>query len=233
MSLLRETGPMRAAARAAYREAHDIPGWLLPADGTGLFNLARKHGGVILEVGTYRGKSAAILNKGAASKWRWRKPQFFSIDIDPAAGIHAKEILGARGLSEHAVFFHGTLADFRRRFPITPTMAFIDGDHTYQGVAADLAELSTLLRPGTPVAFHDYTNTDTPGVSKAVDEWCEDGFARKVGTFGCCAHVVTTARCGGRRKADSRIVALKEVAAGLMPWLVPIIRRLRSVIPRP
>ena len=121
-------------------------------------------------------------------------------------------------------------------------MAFVDGDHTYDGVVADLAELSTFLRPNIPVVFHDYLNSGTPGVAKAVDEWCKSGFARRVRTFGCSAEVRTTAKCSGRRGLRFSDLAfraargeippgpysLKEMIALKMPWLVPIVRKMRG-----
>ena len=51
--------------------------------------------------------------------------------------------------------------------------AFIDGDHSYDGVRADWLNYSPLIRPGGMVAFHDtWPNRDRhePGVVKWVDE---------------------------------------------------------------
>lgn len=51
--------------------------------------------------------------------------------------------------------------------------AFIDGDHSYEGVRADWLAWSPLVRPGGLVAFHDtWPNGDTaePGVVRWVDE---------------------------------------------------------------
>lgn len=51
--------------------------------------------------------------------------------------------------------------------------AFIDGDHSYEGVRADWLAWSPLIRPGGLVAFHDtWPNFDRhePGVVRWVDE---------------------------------------------------------------
>lgn len=51
--------------------------------------------------------------------------------------------------------------------------AFIDGDHSYEGVRADWLAWSPLVRPGGLVAFHDtWPNFDRhePGVVRWVDE---------------------------------------------------------------
>lgn len=50
---------------------------------------------------------------------------------------------------------------------------FIDGDHTYEGVSADFAAWSPLVRRGGLVAFHDTVPTDErhePGVVQLVTE---------------------------------------------------------------
>lgn len=52
--------------------------------------------------------------------------------------------------------------------------AFIDGDHTYNGIRADWEAWQHLMRPGGVVAFHDtWPNPDgrhEPGVVRFVDE---------------------------------------------------------------
>jgi hypothetical protein len=98
-------------------------------------------------------------------------------------------------------------------------MVFLDGDHSYRGVKADLAILSQILVKDTPVLCHDYRGPIldtgityeppepgqvTPetmwiGVQKACHEWEEAGFAEYIGTFGCSALFLTTEKCSGYR----------------------------------
>jgi predicted O-methyltransferase YrrM len=47
---------------------------------------------------------------------------------------------------------------------------FIDGDHTYESVKADIECWSKLLRPNGIIAGHDYGNPPWEGVIRAVDE---------------------------------------------------------------
>ncbi|CAN5464776.1 hypothetical protein BH11PSE4_BH11PSE4_35230 [soil metagenome] len=251
---------VNAAHAAIYDDTKDISGWLLPDETEKLYEMAHFHGDVILEVGTFRGRSAAVINEGARNQGSRPDRQFFSVDIDPASGFHAYDILAPRRLADRAIFFHGNLATFRDAFPVTPTMAFIDGDHTYEGVKADLEQLTTLLAPNTPVAFHDYLNTDTPGVARALDDWIAQGFATKTGEYGCSGFVITTAKCTGgqlrlseaafqaaHREFLARIGAVKQVQtrlsqtppsppstrekiAELAPWLVPIVRGIKRAV---
>lgn len=50
---------------------------------------------------------------------------------------------------------------------------FIDGDHSYEGVCADIEAWAPKVRDGGWLCGHDYRNTHIPfpGVERAVDEW--------------------------------------------------------------
>lgn len=54
---------------------------------------------------------------------------------------------------------------------------FVDGDHTKEGVAADIANFEWLIVKGGYIAFHDYGHFGKKGfehvygVKEAVDEW--------------------------------------------------------------
>jgi predicted O-methyltransferase YrrM len=229
--------------QSIYDKTKDISGWLLPEETEKLFELAHLHGDTILEIGTFRGRSAAVLNAGASSNTQRSSYQFYSIDIDPGSSFHAYEVLKPRGHEQSALFYHGTLKTFRKEIPITPTMVFVDGDHSYEGILSDLNELSTLLVPNTPIAFHDYLNPETPGVSRAVDQWIEAGFATKTGEYGCTAFLVTSQKCSAppRRLSVRRFRKLHDgylrrigvlpsargKIAATFPWLVPIVRAVR------
>lgn len=48
-------------------------------------------------------------------------------------------------------------------------LAFIDGDHSYEGVHADFDNYAPMVRPGGIIAFHDVCRYE-PGVMKLADE---------------------------------------------------------------
>lgn len=55
-------------------------------------------------------------------------------------------------------------------------LLFIDGDHSYEGAARDLARWAPLVRPGGHVVLHDAVDTGGygnvyPGVARAVEEF--------------------------------------------------------------
>lgn len=194
--------------RTIFEQTRDLPGWQIEGDSYKLYEMGFFAGDVILEIGTYAGRSAVVGLRGALSKTdRNVRPQFFGIDLDPAAIKRTYDILEREGLAEYALLYYGTLQDFAKHFNIQPTMVFLDGDHRYDGVKKDFDTLSEILQPGVPVLCHDYTNPENDtgdyGVKRAATEWEAAGFADFMGVFGCSALFVTTGRCRGAGAAWS------------------------------
>jgi predicted O-methyltransferase YrrM len=203
------------AHRTIFADTEHIAGWQEPGDSQALFELGYKHGDVLLEVGTYAGRSAACMIAGARSAGR--RPKFYGVDIASSALEMTKATLAARGLMSMCILFCGTLERFVARFPIQPTGVFIDGGHSYSDVAADIAVLRRILKPGTPVIFHDYLNTDTPGVKQAVDEAASHGLITIQGTAAGSALTTATKLCEARSTSPS-------TAAFYLPKLMDGIR---------
>jgi len=59
---------------------------------------------------------------------------------------------------------------------VTPDLpldvVFIDGDHSYDYVLADLSIWTPKVRSGGVVLLHDADSASFPGVRKAIDEYC-------------------------------------------------------------
>lgn len=185
-----------------FEQTKDIPGWQLPGDSFKLYEMGYHCGDVILEIGTYGGRSAVVELQGAlANAHRTSQPQFFGIDVDLHSIWRTAHTLAAAGLSDYTLLYHGDLKQFLETFSIQPTMVFVDGDHRYEGIARDLQLLTNLLSGGIPVLCHDYTNSENDtgeyGIRQAVTEWVEAGYAQLIGSFGCSAFLLTTDKCGG------------------------------------
>jgi predicted O-methyltransferase YrrM len=63
-------------------------------------------------------------------------------------------------------------------------LVFLDADHSYAGVSADIAAWLPKVKPGGWIGGHDYENPDPAfrfGVTEAVDEWAE-ATGRKIET---------------------------------------------------
>ncbi|MBD1914964.1 MULTISPECIES: class I SAM-dependent methyltransferase [Cyanophyceae] len=185
-----------------FEKTKDIPGWQEPGDSYKLYEMGYRSGDVILEIGTYGGRSAVVELEGAlANPDRSIKPQYFGIDLDINGVLRTADTLEKFNLTDYCLLFHGTLNSFAKEFSIQPTMVFVDADHRYEGVKSDLLLLKDYLVAGTPILCHDYANpeneTGEMGVRQAVNEFIREGYAEFVGTFGCSAFLLTTNQCGG------------------------------------
>jgi predicted O-methyltransferase YrrM len=196
-------GYLNEGHRRVFEETKDIPGWQMEADTYKLYEMAHFAGDVILELGTYGGRSAVVELKGALGNLRRaRRPQLFGLDVERSAIALTHQSLKAFGLDQYALLYRGDIEAFMSEFQIQPTMVFVDADHRYEGVKRDLEGLSRMLSPGVPVLCHDYSNPENQtgeyGIRRAATEWEASGQAEFRGTFGCAALFVTTALCRGR-----------------------------------
>jgi MMP 1-O-methyltransferase len=142
----------------------DVPGWLSQEDAMKLYELAFFAAGAILEIGTYCGKSAitmatAILDAG-------RRGPVVTVDTDPGAVMLAHRYAQAHGVQHEVVFVCQSVGRFLAATPaFCPSLVFVDGDHSTEGVRGDLDALAPCLLPGALVLFHDYFPADVPNAS--------------------------------------------------------------------
>ncbi len=69
----------------------------MPGDSYKIYEMAHYCGDVILEIGTFSGRSAVVAVEGALSNPERRAPCFFSIDIHPDYARRGHDSLAARG----------------------------------------------------------------------------------------------------------------------------------------
>ena len=182
-----------------FEKTSALPGWQEAGDSFKLYEMGYHAGDVILEIGTFGGRSATVALRGAlGNPARTQAPQFYGIDILDDSVTQTRQILAGEMLGQYCHLFHGVLRDFVQRWQITPTMVFLDGDHSFAGCKADLEILSTYLRPGTPVLVHDFLNDDNDGdklgVRRAAQEWSAAGHGQFMGCHGCSALYVVASR---------------------------------------
>jgi hypothetical protein len=148
---------------------HDVGGWLTEAEGRALAALAG--GRRVLEVGSYLGRSTVCLARTAAS-----------VDaVDPFDGRATPEPRPCRGrfaenlrrhgVAERVTAHVGTFADVAPHLEPGYDLVFVDADHRYESVRADVALALPLLRDGGVLALHDYRRPRDEGVTRAVDEY--------------------------------------------------------------
>jgi hypothetical protein len=65
-------------------------------------------------------------------------------------------------------------ADFARRLGLSFSFVFIDGDHSREGVWADVNAWWPLVKPGGIFCGHDYGSLKYSGVKQSVDEFAAE-----------------------------------------------------------
>ncbi|HEX6663169.1 MAG TPA: class I SAM-dependent methyltransferase [Gaiellaceae bacterium] len=140
----------------------DVPGWLTDEEGEALYELARActGAGVIVEIGSWKGKSTICL--GLGSQAGSAVPVYA---VDPHADYRFgdfKDNVTRAGITDlvHPVASLSQAAadDFDR--PIE--LLFVDGSHEYDLVLEDFEKWVPKVVEGGWVAFHDTTWTAGP-----------------------------------------------------------------------
>ncbi|MGC3970945.1 MAG: class I SAM-dependent methyltransferase [Pirellulales bacterium] len=137
-----------------------------------LFSLAlhAPQGGAIVEIGAWKGKSASWLTEGS----NLRNEPLPLVSIDPhgfgswetfQATVRELE-LEQRGLT---VLRNGS-AEAGQKWNRPISLLWIDGDHDYEPVLADIDLFVPHVLPGAYVVFDDATTGDCPGVEQAIAE---------------------------------------------------------------
>lgn len=171
----------------------DLPGWQDAADSQKLYEMAFHNGAVILEIGVYGGRSAVVEIKGALAARSKTPPQYYGVDVDPAFLGRTWPTIKKAGVDSYCLLYHGNVQQFLHSLPIVPTMVFLDGDHSYEGVRTDLETLRWTLAPGTLILCHDYAGIE--GVRRAVGEAIRTPHFEMMGLFAGSILVRTTAAC--------------------------------------
>jgi hypothetical protein len=163
-----------------WRFPSDVAGWLTEAEGAELARLAE--GKVVLEIGSYAGRSTICLARGAVSVG--------AVDTFDGRGTPAEgqtfELFRANlrryGVEDRVAVHRGTSAEMLPLLPPVYDLVFIDGSHDYESVKADVGLALGKLKPGGLLAFHDYRTFPgesdgrwDPGVTRAVNELLADG----------------------------------------------------------
>ena len=140
----------------------DVPGWLTDEEGEALYELARActGKGVIVEIGSWKGKSTICLGRGSRAGASVR---IYAIDphTDHRFGDFTANVERA-GIADLvtpiASLSQPAAADFTE--PIE--LLFVDGSHEYDLVLEDFEKWVPKVVDGGWVAFHDTTWTAGP-----------------------------------------------------------------------
>lgn len=145
-----------------------------------------------VEVGVFRGAlSGYLLRKGVSRLFmvdNWlpadKQPERYRRTRDYCARLSVKEASANRALAQDVAARSGGRATIIERSSAEAArlindrsmdFVFLDADHSYAGVKADLAAWVPKVRPGGWICGHDYRNAmpefDFSGVDRAVNEW--------------------------------------------------------------
>ena len=156
-----------------------IDGQISLGEATLLHELASAaRGGVIVEVGTFHGKSTVALALGAQAG---AKAKVYGVDpfvtfvgsfgrtFTPAEKITLFQNLLLAGVAEHVWLLQTTSERAARGFDEPIALLWVDGDHSYDGVRRDFAAWAPHVAAGGILAFHDSISPRL-GVARFLDE---------------------------------------------------------------
>ena len=119
--------------------------------------VAALHPAAVVEIGTRHGIMAAVLARFAE--------RVITLDVDASPLV--RDVLACAGVRNVVpVVVDGNAAKGLLLDSLRFDLAFVDGDHRYEGVAFDFAH----VRHGGRVLLHDYGDPRYEGVTRFVDE---------------------------------------------------------------
>lgn len=134
-----------------------LPGWETEAEEELLTRYAADvPGGLIVEIGGEWGRSAGAFARGAAPETNIYTVDLFPDDLHAAHLANLAEAGFAGRTSQFQADSHRALhADHIMAADQEISLLFIDGDHTYEGVKADIHVWTRFVAIGGFVIFHD------------------------------------------------------------------------------
>lgn len=229
MSDTDDTGALRDAD-AALAAVAEVDGWMTDAQGQRLHACARAlaPGATIVEIGSFRGRSAIVLALAAPAGTRIvcidphagsdRGPQEFAPDAelgdaDTAAFAANLAAAGVADRVEHVRAFSDAPAAFAA-VPGPVELLYVDGAHRYGPALADLTDWGARVAPGGTLLVHD--TFSSVGVTLAtLRRLLPDPAWSYAGRDGSLARWVRTA--GGPPSWAARAADAARVL-GQLPW---------------
>lgn len=158
-----------------------------------LYRMAKRvTSGCIVEVGAYRGRSAAALGLGSLAG---AKVSVFAVDphipfrgilggdFGPQDRVAFYQAMISVGCG-HVVALIGVSSEVVAPSWTAPVaLLWIDGDHSYEGVCRDFECWSRHCKHDSWIAFDDVSESDS-GPARLVEELCRSGSYRLVGRAG-------------------------------------------------
>jgi MMP 1-O-methyltransferase len=208
----------------------DVPGWLSDEEGEALYELARActGRGVIVEIGSWKGKSTICLGLGSRAG---RGVPIFA--VDPHADYRHgefKDNIERAGIADLVTPLKGLSQLVVDGFGRPIELLFVDGSHEEDDVREDFEKWVPKVVEGGVVAFHD--TTWHPGVRRVVAEkiYGSHGFKDIRFVIGS----TTVARKVAQNSLRDRLHARRvQATKAVFAVITRLLRRRRSWLPSP
>lgn len=139
-----------------------------------------KYRPLFLEVGSWVGESALALNRGCPEAqitcidtWEGTDNDVTSIHVKRHGGDAVLEAFKKNTADKPIDFVQAESVSLAKSWAPRATprdLVFIDANHSYEAVKADIEAWLPVVKPGGVMAFHDYRTSTFPGVTKAIHE---------------------------------------------------------------
>jgi predicted O-methyltransferase YrrM len=139
----------------------DVPGWLTDDEGEALYELARActGKGVIVEIGSFKGKSTVCLGLGSRAG---ASVPIYAVDPHQERFPDFKNNVQRAGIDELVRPVPSLSQPAADEFHEPIELLFVDGSHDYELVLEDFEKWVPKVVDGGWVAFHDTTWTAGP-----------------------------------------------------------------------
>lgn len=173
MSIIRNL--QKIIFKSRYSQENKIITHLTDDEKFELFCLAKRYGGMVcVEIGSYLGASSCFIAAGI--KKTKRKAKFYCVDTwENDAMTEGKRetfqvfVENTQKYQDIIIPLRGISVEVAKTFKDIIDFLFIDGDHSYEGVKADVDAWFPKLSENVIVIFHDYGWAE--GVQRVVNEF--------------------------------------------------------------
>jgi predicted O-methyltransferase YrrM len=208
----------------------DVPGWLSDEEGEALYELAKDctGRGVIVEIGSWKGKSTICLGLGSRAGEGVR---IFA--VDPHADYRHgefKDNIERAGIADLVTPVKGLSQEVVDGFDEPIELLFVDGSHEEDDVREDFEKWVPKVIQGGVVAFHDTTWHD--GVRKVVAEKIYG--SRQFKDVRFVIGSTTVARKVAQNTASDRLHARRvQLMKAIFGAITRVVRKKRAWLPGP